>query len=189
RELATRMAVGAPMRRLARQLATEAGLLVVMAAALGLLLSVWLGGFLRGLAIFRDAEWRDVTLLDWRVLSLFGAVLILLSLLVSLAPILGLKRFGIAASSRLASARATTAQRLAGAAQVAIACMLAGAAIGSEWYLATTVLRHPGYAIDNRYMVQFVVRITDGTDFSRVLQTGFVELQRRREAIEAIPGI
>src|SRR5690606_12078646 len=42
RELAIRMAVGASMRRLARQLLCEAAVLVAAAAALGLALSVWI---------------------------------------------------------------------------------------------------------------------------------------------------
>src|SRR5690606_17520127 len=119
RELAIRMAVGAPLTRLSRQLASEAALLVVVGAALGLVASVWLAEFLRGLTFLRQAQWRDVTLLDWRVLAIVGAFLALLTLLVSLAPMLGLKRLGIAASSRQISARATVAQRVAGMAQIA----------------------------------------------------------------------
>src|SRR5690606_24582527 len=92
RELGIRMAVGAPVRRLARQLATEAGLLVVMSAVLGLLGSVWLSLYLPSLAFLREAGWTEVTLLDWRVLSLAGAVLLVLTVLVSLAPVIGLKR-------------------------------------------------------------------------------------------------
>jgi hypothetical protein len=129
RELGIRMAVGAPVRRLARQLASEASLLVVSSAAIGLVVSVWLSTYLRGLTLLRDAEWRHVTLLDWRVLTLIGIFLFLLCLSVSLAPIVGLARNGIDASSRKSTSRASFAQRLAGTAQCAAAGALGAAAI------------------------------------------------------------
>jgi ABC-type antimicrobial peptide transport system permease subunit len=110
RELSIRMAVGARSNRIARQLATEAGVLLAGAAVLGLALSAWLATFLRGLVILREAEWENVTLLDWRVLGLTGAVLIALTVLVSLAPILDIRRLGLAESSREAMARASLAQ-------------------------------------------------------------------------------
>src|SRR5690606_14564994 len=47
RELGIRMAVGAPTKRLGRQLATEGGLLVLVSAVLGLGGSVWLNVYLR----------------------------------------------------------------------------------------------------------------------------------------------
>jgi ABC-type antimicrobial peptide transport system permease subunit len=89
RELGIRMAVGAPLRRLSRQLASEAGLLVVVAALLGLAGSVWLGALLRSLAFLQQAPWRNVTLFDWRVLALVTLFLAFVTLLVSLAPVLG----------------------------------------------------------------------------------------------------
>ena len=143
RELAIRMAVGAPTRRLARQLATEAGLLVAGSALLGLLLSVWLGTFLRGLALLRDAEWRHVTLLDWRVLCLAGVFLLTLTLIVSVAPILGLKRFGIAESSRQVASRASLVQRMAGTAQIVVAGAFGAAAIAFGWHLGALLFGDP----------------------------------------------
>ncbi len=46
REFGLRLALGAPRRRLVRQLLTEASLLVVVGSALGLLCSIWLAGAL-----------------------------------------------------------------------------------------------------------------------------------------------
>jgi predicted permease len=192
RELGIRMSVGAPLKRLGRQLASEAGLLVLIAALLGIMVSVWLSGFLRGLAFLRQAQWGEVALLDWRVLALLGAFMLLLTLSVSLAPILGLKRLGIAASSRLVSARATVSQRLAGTLQIAIAGTLGGAAVAFAWYLGTLMLGYPGYRLENRYTAQHTVdfeSISSSADFRRVLELVSVELVRRREAIEAIPGV
>ncbi len=48
----------AVQREAQRQLATEAGLLVVVAAALGILGSIWLSVYLRSTAVLREAEWR-----------------------------------------------------------------------------------------------------------------------------------
>lgn len=189
RELGIRMSVGAPVKRLARQLASEAALLVLAGAVLGLVVSVWLGQFLRGLAFLREAQWREVTLFDWRVLGLVGALLLLLTVLVSLAPILGLERLGIAASSRQIAARPTLAQRIAGTVQIAIAGTLAGAAIGFGWYLGSMVFGDPGYSVDNRYMAQYSVREFTNDNLRQLLEASLVEIARRRDAIETIPGI
>lgn len=191
RELAIRMSVGAPLKRLARQLATESGLLVVVAGALGLMTSFWLVNFLRGLAFLRQAQWRDVTLLDWRVLSLVGIFLLVLTLLVSLAPILGLKRLGIASSSRTIAARASLAQQIAGTVQVAIAGTLGGAAIAFGWFLASMTLGYPGYETEDRVYVQFSPFFIDASGQGRTIafQTAAVDAARQREIIEAIPGV
>ena len=190
RELGIRLAVGAPLGRIARQLATEAGLLVVVAAALGFVMSVWLGGLLRGLAFLRQTAWRDVSLLDWRVLALAGAFLVLLTALVSLAPILGLRRLGIAASSRAVAARASLAQRVAGAFQVTIAGMLGGAAVAFGWYLLALTFGDPGYELRNRLIVSYSLGPQmDQAQFQQLMERSVVELTRRRDAIEAIPGV
>jgi hypothetical protein len=183
RELGIRMAVGAPLKRIARQLATEAGVLVVVATLLGLVGSVWLSVYLRNLAFLRQAEWRHVTLLDWRVLSLAGGVLLLLTLFVSLAPILGVKRLGIATASRRVAARASPAQRLAGTTQIAMAGMFGGAAIGFAWYLGAVLFGNVGYATANRYLAQTFVE-SPAAEVSANLEAG-----RWREAVEAIPGV
>jgi len=189
RELGIRMSVGAPLKRLARQLASEAALLVVVGAVLGLVISVWLGQFLRGIAFLQNAQWRDVTLLDWRVLGLVGIFLLILTIFVSLAPVLGLKRLGIAASSRQIAARPTLAQRIAGTVQIAIAGTLAGAAIGFGWYLGSMVFGDPGYELEDRYVAEYNVRNLDFETFQRLIQSSLLDLASRREAIETIPGV
>lgn len=185
RELGIRLAVGAPPGRLARQLASEATLLVAAGAAVGLVLSVWLSAFLRDLALLRDAEWREVTLLDWRVLSLTAVFLITLSLLVSLAPVVGLKRAGIAASSRTTTSRASLAQRLAGTAQIAIAGTLGAAAIAFGWHLAALSFGDPGYTLEDRYLARFELPEPGifGSNNSPIAAT------RLRDTVAAIPGV
>jgi ABC-type antimicrobial peptide transport system permease subunit len=185
RELAIRLAVGAPLRRLIRQLVTEAFVLVAAGAALGLLLSVWLAGFLRDLSFLRGAQWRDVTVLDWRVLASIGVLLLLMTALVSAAPILGLKKAGIAASSRLVTARATVAQRIAGSAQIAVAGTLGAAALAFTWHLGSLMLADPGYETRGLKAVSF--SNPPAATFS--FENAVVDQARRREAIESLPGV
>ena len=191
RELGIRMALGAPLRRLARQLASEAGLLVVVSAVIGLVLSIWLSQFLQGLAFLQRVAWRNVTLLDWRVLGLATIVLLALTVLVSLAPVLGLKRLGIAASSRQVAARATLAQRFAGAVQIGIAGALGAAAIAFGWYLGSLMFADPGYETRDRLAVQYRADINLASAPSPLvlIERMNVERSRMREAMSAIPGI
>jgi predicted permease len=190
RELGIRMAVGARSNRMARQLATEAGLLVVAAAALGMACSVWLTNFIRGLPMLGEADWRDVRLFDWRVLAIVGAFLALLTLLVSLAPIVGLRRSGIAASSRQHSARAGVAQRIAGTVQIAIAGMLGGAAVAFAWYLGVLVFGYPGFETRDLHVLRYSIDaqpyfLPDRPNF----ESYYVDQSRRREAIASLPGV
>jgi hypothetical protein len=97
RELGIRMAVGAQLKRLTRQLASEATLLVAVAAIIGIAVSIWLAEFLRNMSFLQAAQWSNVTLLDWRVLGLVGVFLLVLTLLVSVAPILGIRKPGCSA--------------------------------------------------------------------------------------------
>jgi hypothetical protein len=194
RELGIRLAVGAPLRRLARQLASEAGLLVVLATLIGLAGSVWLTGFLRGLAFLRQAPFRDVTLFDWRVLLLVGGFLALVTLLVSLAPVLGIKRLGIAASSRQVAARASLAQRVAGAAQITIAGTIGGAAVAFAWYLGVMLFKYPGFETRDLHVMtgtpaalERAIREANGGAIS--LEGVVVETARVKEVIGAQPGI
>ncbi|MFS8609035.1 MAG: ABC transporter permease, partial [Gammaproteobacteria bacterium] len=192
RELGIRMSVGAPLKRIARQLATEAVVLVAASAVLGLVLSLWLAELLRGSAMLRNAQWRDVTLFDWRVLTLVGAFLLAGAVVVSLAPIAGLERLGIAGSSRQVAARATPAQRIAGTAQIAVAAMFGGTAIAFGWYLATLLLASPGYETRNLVAVQYsipqeaIMALNTGGNIMDAFQA---ELARQREVISSIPGV
>ena len=192
RELGIRLAVGAPVRRLARQLASEAGLLVVASAGLGLFIAFFSTSLLGSLPFLREARWQDVSLVDWRVVALSGLFMLLLTGFVALAPVLSLRRMSVAASSRQISARATFAQRIAGTAQIAIAATLGGAAVAFGWHLAAMSLVDPGFVIADRYFVDFEfdmanVRPTD--DFERLIESTAIELRRAGEAIEALPGV
>ena len=190
RELGIRLAVGAPLARIARQLMSEASVLVFAGAVLGLVGSVWLVGLLRGLTFLRQAQWRNVTLLDWRVLAIVGALLGLLALLVSLAPILGLRRVGIAASSRQISARAGVAQRIAGTAQIAIAAAVGGAAVAFAWYLGALLYAYPGYSVRDMHAVVYSTpQPPRGGDVTAQLEAAKIQRSRIRDAFAALPGV
>ena len=194
RELGIRQAVGAPVRRIARQLAVEASLIVAVAGALGLIGSIWLGLYIRGLALLRDAQFRDVTLFDWRVLALAGASLLVLAMLVSLAPVLGLKQGRIGASSRQATARASVAQRVAGTAQIAAAGAVAAAAIALGWHIGLIMFADPGFEIRDRLVVQFTRFMTvgpppTGLSESALLERSVIENARRVDVMETVPGV
>ena len=200
RELAIRVAVGATWKRLALQLASEAGLLVGIATALGVLVSLWLAVVLRDSPILRSANWRDVSVLDWRVLALVGIATLVVSLLVSVAPILALKRVSIEQDTRVVSARAGAGQRVAGTIQLAAIGPLAGAALGFAWHLANLVVADHGFDATNIHVA--TVRAREGLrmggdeDSESLMQRlrddrerTLVERERRRAIIGSLPGI
>jgi predicted permease len=190
RELGIRMAVGAPLRRLARQLSTEASLLVLLATALGLLAGFWLQSYLQGMPFLQGARWQSASLFDWRVIAVIFTFLLLLTLLVSLAPVLGLKRLGIASSSRQVATRANLTQRAACTAQIAIAGTVASAAVAFGWYLGLLITDDHGFETRDIHAVTLsqgpaANNPGNANDFAGAL----VRRERRREIIEAIPGV
>jgi putative ABC transport system permease protein len=189
RELGIRMSVGAPLKRLARQLATEAGLLVLVAALLGLLIGVWLNVLLQDLSFLRDAQWRDVSI-DWRVLLMVFALTLVLTALVSLGPVLGLRRLSLAASSRSVGARPGLTQHLAGNLQIAAACILAAVAGAFGWYLGVLMFGDNGFETEDLHVVTldrepFRFINFDEIDYDALL----AERDRKRQAVLALPGI
>jgi hypothetical protein len=139
-------------------------------------MSLWLTTSLQGLPLMREADWREITLLDWRVLGGTAAVMLVSTLFVSLAPILRLRHLAIAASAQHATARASLAQRLAGTAQIAVAGAFGAAAIAFGWYLAPLMFGYPGYEVADRYLA-FMRIFTDA------------QAERERQFIEAVPGV
>lgn len=186
RELGIRMAVGAPLRRLMRQLASEAVVLVAAAVALGVFVSIWTSSLLSGLSFLTYADWNDVTVLNWRVLGIVGAFALALATAVALTPVLGVRRLGIAGSSRRIAARATPFQRLVCTTQLAVSGAVVAAAVAFAWVLASLIFADPGYETRDRYV------LTLASDDGQPISTDFgvvVDTDRWRETIEGIPGV
>lgn len=186
RELSIRMAIGSSMTRLARQLATEAALVVVVSTVFGLVASFWLTNAIRGLPFFQSSLWLSASPLEWRVLGMTALLMLLLALIVSLVPIPGLRRLGIASTARSITTRAGPAQRVAGTAQIAIAGALGAAALAFSWHVIALVTADPGFTADDLFVIAPHLEPFDArTDVEPLI----LERERRREAIEAIPGV
>jgi predicted permease len=188
RELGIRMAVGASIKRLARQLASEAGMLILIATVVGVFLSVWLSAVLQELPFLQQAEWRDVSPFDWRVLGLLSVVMLLLTLLVSLAPILGLRRAGIGQSSGMVTARAGWGQRLAGTAQIAVTVVVGAVAVAFAWHLVFYATIDRGFDPRDVLVVEL-----DNSNFRcpepPCQESIAIERERQRDIIVGLPGV
>lgn len=188
RELAIRMAVGAPTKRLARQLVTESSLLVVAATIAGLVASVWVSVFISELAFLQQARWRDVTAFDWRVLGMIVGFMLVLTMLVSLAPVAGLRRIGIAAGSRAVTARPGWGQRLAGTAQITAAAVIAACALAFVWYLNAVSNVDRGFSATD-----VLVMRSEQPEFRgpapQNADAASQEREHRRNVIGALPGV
>ena len=182
RELGIRMAVGASTRRLARQLASEAGLLVLSSTAIGLLMSLWLSVALRELPFLQQAEWQAVSPFDWRALAMLGALMLLLTLLVSLAPIVGLRRMGIRASSTMVTARAGWAQRLVGAVQITLTGVVGAVALAFAWHFLFYATADRGFEPDGVLVVEL-----DGATTRQPMTVA--ERHRQHDIVVGLPGV
>ncbi len=150
RELATRHALGAGFRRLARQLLTESVLLTAIGSALGLSLSFGAVRLLSALRLDRTPQGTAVTI-DPVVVTVTAAAAAIIGIAVGLAPVLGVRQINLGQAFR-EDARTGSAGRGARAVrralvtvQVAFAFVLL---IGSGLLLASfqRVLRvYPGF--------------------------------------------
>jgi putative ABC transport system permease protein len=188
RELSIRVALGAPVTRLARQLLSEAVLLVLAAMTLGIFVGWWLTVLFQQLPFLQQAEWHSTSPFQSPVLSSIGGLAILLTLIASLAPITGLRRLRVSQHARTMTARAGFGQRLIGNTQVAMAGLLAGAAIAFGWYLIALANADRGFSAPDVQVVRLngweIGQIVD-TDHEAVLN----ERERRREVIAALQGV
>lgn len=189
RELGIRLAVGAPMKRLRRQLLVESALLVAAATLVGIVLALWMMVGFQDLAFLDGARFNGVSLLDWRVLAGVVGVASFATLLVSLAPIAGLKRLGVIGATRQVRARPGVFQRFGGALQIAIAGVVACVALGFVLYLMDLRSRDLGYSTDDLVVISPAF---GGTVFSSDSGTGErtrVRRERQRNTLLQIPGV
>lgn len=187
RELSIRISLGSSVERLARQLATEAGLIVVAATVVGVVASFWLSKVIRGLPFLQSSLWLSASPLEWRVLGMMALLMLLVGLIVSLVPIVGLGSVEIATTTRSVTTGAGPAQRLAGTVQIAVAGALGAAALAFSWHVAALVTADPGYSVDDLFVIapQFEPFDARANDVEPLV----AERERRREAIAGIPGV
>ncbi|MBL37334.1 MAG: hypothetical protein CMP07_02880 [Xanthomonadales bacterium] len=189
RELGIRLAVGAPMKRLRRQLLVESALLVAAATLVGIVLALWLMVWFQDLAFLERARFSSVSLFDWRVLAGVAGVAALATSLVSLAPIAGLKRLGVIGATRQVRARPGAFQGFGGALQIAIAGVVACVALGFVVHLQDLRSRDLGYSTEDLVVIG---PSFDGTVFSSDpadAERTRVRRERQRQVLMQIPGV
>ncbi len=189
RELGIRMAMGATPLRLAHQLAMEAALVVGAAALLGVFVSLWLTAAMRRLPFLNGELARPVALLDWRALAFVMIVALVLTALVSLAPIVRLRTLSAVSVGKAVTARAGWAQRLAATIQLAAAGVLASAALAFAWHLAE--LSAAVQSFKGRDVLVVVPRAERraGNPFAGNVEALIAGRERLREIVESIPGV
>ncbi|NEZ04471.1 FtsX-like permease family protein [Wenzhouxiangella sp. XN201] len=128
RELALRQTLGATRSRLARQLITEAGLLVFLATAVGMLLSIWLTALMRELAFLERAGFSDAVL-NLPALAMAAGLAALFTVLVALVPIFMVRGRRLGQMGRQTSARPGPFQFAAGLIQLSLAGLVGAAAL------------------------------------------------------------
>ena len=199
REMAIRLALGAPRGRLVRQLLTEAGLLASLGGALGLGLAWWAtqtvvapaGGIAPSNFYGSVGEFVRPRI-DPLLLSVTAGVTILTALLCGLAPALTAARSSLDAMLRQGSAGAThrnawsylSLRGIAVAAEVALALVLL---MGGSLMLATLArLRGESLGIDPRNVIVFSVRPPE-VRYPTTAAPAFIE--RLLASVTAIPGV
>jgi predicted permease len=191
KEFALRSALGASRLRLARQFITENLLLAVMAAALGILLSIWGVDLLLSLNQQNLPRVNDIAV-NWRVLIFTFGLSVGVSLLLGLVPVFhfsggdiqeNLKESGRGQSAHRAGSRLRNALVTAQVALTLILLIGAGLSIKSFMKLLSI---DPGYRADQTLVMDVSIPTSEEEDrFQRL--TNFH--QQLLERIEAFPGV
>ena len=189
REMAVRVAIGAPRARVVRQLLTEGVLLAAVGGALGLLLSRWIAvALMPALGGWGPAQ-LDMPL-DWRVGAFTALVAGLCSILFGLVPALRATDVTLAAGLQEGTRGAVGRQRRVG---------LSGALVVVQVALSMLLVTAAGLLI---YSVRNLQRVPTGFDASNILlftidpSLNGYENERGRnlyaaalERLGAIPGV
>ena len=198
REMAIRLSLGAPRARLVRQLLTEASVLSVLGAGVGLLLAWWTtraiappAGSIAPSNFYGSVGEFVHPRIDPLLLAFTAGVTILTALLSGLAPALTAARSSLGTTLRESSG-ATRAgagahlslRGLAVASEVALALVLL---MGGSLMLATLArLRGESLGIDPRNVITFAVRPPEAR-YRTTEAPAFIE--RLLATIQAVPGV
>ena len=198
REMAIRLALGAPRSRLIRQMLTEAGLLAALGGTVGLALAWWMthtvvapAGGIAPQNFYGSVGEFVRPRVDLVLLAFTAGVTMLTALLCGLAPALTASRSALATTlrqgagaSRAGAGSHLSLRGLAVAAEVALALVLL---MGGSLMLATLArLRGESLGIDPRNVITFAVRPPE-VRYSPEAAPAFIE--RLLTAIEAVPGV
>jgi predicted permease len=181
REIGIRLACGAGVWRILRQLLTESVLLALLGAALGALLAVWGIDALRHVPVPTTLPVRFTAVLDWRGLLFAAGTGAVCGILFGLAPALQLARGDVQQALRGGRGSVSGRSRLRStlvAVEVAVALVvlvLAGLFLKS-FHNAQTI--GPGYAVDRVLLVSADLL---GRGYSRPAARDFV-----RDALERL---
>ena len=110
KEFAVRRAIGASRWRIARQLLTESSLLGLVGGATGLMLAIWLVGFVRRLGPSNFPHLQNARL-DWRVLMITLGVSLLSGILFGAAPVISSNRASLNESLKESGSQASSGVR------------------------------------------------------------------------------
>ncbi len=188
KEIAVRMALGASRMRLVRQLLTESLLLSAAGGALGLLLAVWISGFLTSTAPDGLAQAYNFAL-DGNVLLFTALVALLTGIFFGLAPALQATRPGLQGALQEGSRGSTGAgdrlRRVLVVSEVALSlALLAGAGLLlKSFYLV--LQQNPGF---NPHNVMAMSITLPQSKYAEAPQTTAMYGQLL-QAIRALPGV
>lgn len=191
REMAVRLALGAPRWRLIQQLLVEG----VVLAGIGAVAGIWLAGmFSRGLIILFSTQESvpllDLLHMDWRVLSFVAAVATLTCILFALAPAFRSSRMGPGAALKAGSRGMTgdrnrfSLQRLMVVIQISVSLMLLVGALLFVRSFRNLVTLNPGMR-ERGITTSFL-----GYWQSSLPRERWAEFQRELlEEVQSVPGV
>ncbi len=189
KDMAIRLAIGAPRGRLIRQLLTESMLLSVAGGALGCLLAWWSIRAMRAVELPIAVDLA----LDGRVLAFVVAVSAVTAILCGLAPALSATRVNVPASilgggvSGGGGDRRFTLRNSLIVGQISLSVLLLGvASLFMQWANAEYA-RPVGHAVDGVAMLEVDPRFS--AQATTQVRTTFDELERRVAGLPGVEGV
>ena len=165
RELSVRQSLGATRRRLTAQLLVEAAVLVVPATFAGCILSIYFAALMRSLSFVEGAEFSG-QIISWQALGILTALAGILSVLVTLSPLLRLRKGGISGSNRVSISRPSYLQFGAASTQVGLSALIGSVAIAFLAHLAITGARDLGYDPKDLLYVSLAIELAPGQELN-----------------------